>query len=86
MRSRRSSASPKDDTISMRVLCTVIESDSRLRRHNSSGCAFESATTSRQFSGRSSMTASSDNAWATRPRAPLTNTAGMAKPWDWSQR
>ena len=55
----------------------------RSGRHTRIARAFESTTTSRQFSGRSSMTTSSSSDAAIRPRERCTtNTLGSGKPFD----
>ena len=83
----RSSTSPIEYTGWMRVWRTPGGTASRRSRHTRNGVAFESVTTSRQFSGRSSMTASSDRACATRPREPfITNTDGNSNPCACSHR
>ena len=60
---------------------------SRLSRQTRIARAFESTTTSRQFSGRSSTTMARSSAAAIRPREPwTTKTLGSGKPLDSSQR
>ncbi|PYQ72496.1 MAG: hypothetical protein DMG01_23990 [Acidobacteria bacterium] len=79
--------SSTDATTPMPMRRTAAGSCPGSSRHTRMARAFESTTTSRQFSGRSSTTMSSPSAAAIRPRDPCTTkTLGSGKPFDSSQR